>query len=61
MELKEAPEFIEVVMKNVPNQLQIMFAETRYGSEDLNIGFGLYEKHTSLRKFIKNLKQIYHG
>ena len=60
MELKinQIGEYIRVVGEGVPKQITLLTKRTRYGNEYLDIAFGKYEKHTSWKKFIKNIKQI---
>lgn len=50
--------FTNAVMVGVPNQIAMLSEKERYGSVEFNIAYGYYEKHSSFKKFIKNIKQI---
>tara|TARA_B100001094_G_scaffold282219_1_gene294179 strand:- start:1009 stop:1200 length:192 start_codon:yes stop_codon:yes gene_type:complete len=58
MQLNQLHEYINVVGKGMPVTVEMLSKKVFYGSEELDIAYGKYEKPTTLRKFIKNIKQI---
>ena len=58
LKLNQVGTYIKVVGEGIPKQVSLLATGVRYGSEELDIAYGKYEKHTSVGKLIKNIKQI---
>ena len=58
LKLNHIPEFINVVGKGMPKQIELLSLGIKYGTPEYDIAFGRYEKHNSFKKMFKNIKQI---
>tara|TARA_R100000458_G_C8277641_1_gene253236 strand:- start:1158 stop:1349 length:192 start_codon:yes stop_codon:yes gene_type:complete len=58
MQLNQLSKYVNVIGKGIPVTVEMLNKTIYYGTEELDIAYGKYEKHTSLSKFIKNIKQI---
>tara|TARA_R100001443_G_scaffold3945_1_gene11901 strand:- start:18481 stop:18675 length:195 start_codon:yes stop_codon:yes gene_type:complete len=56
--LNQIPKYINSTCETIPKQVKLAGMKKRYGNEEIDILFGKYEKHTSWKKFIHNIKQI---
>tara|TARA_R100001086_G_scaffold125272_1_gene64769 strand:- start:55 stop:243 length:189 start_codon:yes stop_codon:yes gene_type:complete len=59
MHLNQLSKYIDVIGKGIPTSVELIAQKKYYGTEELNIAYGLYEKHFSIIKLINNIKQIW--
>tara|TARA_R110002073_G_scaffold240494_2_gene402286 strand:- start:409 stop:600 length:192 start_codon:yes stop_codon:yes gene_type:complete len=58
MKHKQLQEFISIVIKTLPNLIELSQQEERYGSKEYDILYGINEKHSSYKQFKNNIKRI---
>ena len=58
MQLNQLSQYVNVIGKGIPVTVEMLNKKTYYGTEELDIAYGKYERHSSLFKLIKNIKHF---